>query len=348
MQSDKAIQLMTPLGSPKCMQKNMTDIQMIKASENIADIKSLIPITYKHIKNVYRQKFQNENAEDQNIIEQFSDPVLIDLVKDFMAYVMLYDEKEGFEPYLKVFKDLREEIKTLYRLLASRVLGKVHDFFKILIILSYLTFYFLVDMDFYDLGANHINFLIFCLEIVHYEINGINIQPNALKKLLVHKFQNNYGVPKVKKSLINIKVANSAFDKAILMRLSGQSRKGGKFIEEETFKINLESKVDRIKDAYRNMVDEFKEDMEKYKKSKDKSFELQHIKFRLMKQDKFRSQDKKGFYRMTKDKLNVNSMSQGLVNNTFNPKKQHFISDLIRSYTTGHRCFCWAKEQINY
>lgn len=326
--------LITPLQSPKIVSKNMIQTQQIRNSRNLTDIKQVITLTFEHIQSVYKLKFTGDNPEDRLIFDQFSDLSILDLIRDFMAYILLYDEKDDCGLYTHLYVEIKSEIRFLYRMLMGRVLGKIHDYFKILVMLAYFVFYFLVDMEFYDISANHLNFLIFCFEVVHFEINGINIQPSALKKIILQKFQNNYKVPKVKKSLANVRVASSAFDNAIKMRLSAYIQKSTRVTADaEQFKNSLESKVDTIKNAYRDMVDEFKVDIEKYKKNKDKSFELQHIRFRMMKNDRFRSQDLKTTAKVVKDRLNVNSMSQGLLNNTFNPKKQHYISELTRDHS---------------
>ena len=325
---------MTPLQSPKQMCKNPSNIQAIRKSTTLSEIKKLIPLTEEHLKTVYRLKFPNDNPEDRLVLEQFTNPTLTDLIKSFMAYIILYDENEGYEPYAQFFAEIRTEARFLYRMIMGRLLGRIRDYLRILVMLSYFVFFFLVDMDFYDLSANHLNFLVFCFEVVHFEINGINIQPEALRKTILHKFQNNYKVPKINKSLINVRVPPSSFDGSIRSRLSAYIRKNAKqSLDAEQFKAKLESKVDTIKSTYKSMVDDFKEDLERFKKKKDKSFELQHVKFQAMKKDRFKSQSKSRFARLSKEQLNINSMSQGLVDSTFNPKKQHFISKLSRDHS---------------
>lgn len=329
--------LITPLQTPRSVNTNTLNIKAVKASESVGEIKKLIPINYDHLRAVFMHKFQSDNAEECLIFKQFASPTMLDLIRNFMAYIMLYDEEKGYKRYTEFFEQIHKEINVQYRGLIVKLLGKIVDHFKILVMVAYFAFYFLVDMEFYDLSANHMNFLAFCLEVVHYELTGTNIQPDALRKTLVHKFKNNYKVPKTKKSLFQFKIGSTAFDKVVRTQESNQMRKSvNKFTEAENFKDNIQTKICSIPNGFKSTLYNFKDDLETYNKNKDKSFEYQHVKFRMMKRNKFISQDSKNGHQMAKYKLNINSMSKGMMSTTFNPKKKHYISKVTRGHPGRH------------
>lgn len=333
MKKDISPPTLTPIQSPRGVNKNQTYLNMLKNLGEFSRIKNTIVITFEQLSAIFKVKFSQDNVEDSLIVEQFRDDKFIDIIKSMMIYVIFYDEVDGCLNSENLYRNIRENVNQLYRELLNNLVGKIRDYFKILIVIAYFMFYFLIDLEYYDETANHVSFLTFCLEIVHYEINGLNIHPNALKKTLLSKFQNNYKVPKVRHSNIDSKINSSPFDTVVRAKISeylnSEKRKNAKV---STFTSAIENRIDNLKEVYKNTVSEFREDFERYKKTKNKSFELQHVKFRRMKGNRYLSQDFRTVVKPSKEKLDINTISQSLAANTYNPKRKHFISRLIRDF----------------
>lgn len=306
-------------------------VRSFKQIDNIIEMKKAIKIDFMFLEEIFVSQFTPYNQDEALIIQQFRKEPMIDIIKLFIIYAVFYDKEEGFKGKEELFNTLREDIRKIYRRIISDLVGKVKEFLKVLLMISYFVFYSLIFFNFYELNANKLSFCVFCFEIVHYEINGFNINPNALKKIITSRLGSGYKVPLKKISMVNITVPSSDFDKAFRKSVIGSHRNlGSEDIQMSHFKQQIENKTAYIKNSCKNTVIAFKEDIEKFKQSRNKSFEIQHLKFRKMKKEKHRKCIDKSSDKLVKERLNINSISHGLLNNTFNPKRNHYISRLIR------------------
>lgn len=318
-----------PLQTPKPQSRNLAQIQSIQTAKSLPAIKKLIPLIFDQLQAVFRLKFTADNPEDRLILDQFRDLALIDLIRDFMAYIVLYDDREGFIPYAKLFDQIKADIKFLYRMMIGRLLGKIQEYVRILVMTAYFVFYFLLDLDFFDPSANQLSFLLFCLEAVHYEITGVGVQVEALKKILLHRFQNNYKVLLSKRSMMNIRSVASAFDSAVKIRLSVYMRKTAKgSIDAEQVKMNLDAKVDTIKTVYKNMVERFMRD----KTQEAGGGESQRSQLSRMDRSKLNHQDREQENRPQSQRLKNSEGGEKRSNRDFKSTKEHYISELMRNH----------------
>ena len=311
-------------------------LKTFKELTSLSDMKSAIPIDFPYLTQIFETKFVASSVDEKLIFQQFSNSSIQDIVRYFMIYAIYYDKETGFKSNEELFGVLRSQIRIIYRKIISNLVGKVKEFLKVLLMISYFTFYSLIQFNFYELNANRLSFCVFCFEIVHFEINGFNINPEALRKTIMIRFGKAYKVPIRKISMVNIKVPSSEFDtifrkSTMITPSEAYFNFGTNELQVDQFKRKIESKTQYIKNSCMNTINRFKDDMEKFKQSRNKSFEIQHLNFRKMKkQNHFKIN--KSSDKLLKEKLNINSISHGLLDNTFNPKRCHYVSKLRRHH----------------
>lgn len=319
------------------VKKQLTNSTIVKSiietCSDLSEIKDNIVIDFKTLQRIHSEKFQSNKQEYVLVVNQFQDDRIKDIIKDFMIYMILYSNEE-LHGQAKILTQLKNEIKHLYRTIVENLFSKIKDYMKILIVISYFMFYLLIHDCYFDDSANHINFLVFCFEIVHYEINGVNIGTEALSETIIHKFKHNYKVPVRLNLAQKTKIVPSHYDILMKQRLDKPSfnrkRKRSTMNHYSQFQRNLASKAATIQDSYKNTINDFKENFEKYRRTKNKSFEVQHFRFRKMKLQRYKSYDDKTIKKIFKDKIDINSISQGLLLNTKNPKNKHYMSKIKR------------------
>lgn len=315
-------------GSPKTLSNQL---QKIKKADALSQLKKYIKIDSTNLSQIFTQKFSQDNKDDVVILESFCKDFGIELVKGFMIYMLLQDNvnEENKESMLE---ELKEETKFNYRMLLGGLVGRVKDYLKILIMLSYFVFYLLLFQELKEQAANHPDFLVFCFEVVHTELNGADVSSNSLKKIILRRFQNNYRVPVGRLSVISKLTFDYARRKSSVVNPNMKSPVGNTMYFEATrFREDIKSRSTDISQAYKDLIHRFREDFEKYKQQKDRCFEAQHKRFKEAKAKVLHKSDLQLYNGIFKDRFDVNRMSQALRDNTPNPKKKHFIRKLSRT-----------------
>ena len=131
--------------------------------------------------------------------------------------------------------------------------------------------------------------------------------------------------------MVNIRVPSSDFDTVFRKSTIGTPSEAyfnynSNVLQVDQFKRKIENKTQYIKNSCKNTISRFKDDMEKFKQSRNKSFEVQHLHFRKMKKQKHFKINNKSSDKLLREKLNINSISHGLLDNTFNPKRCHYVN----------------------
>ena len=192
-----------------------------------------------------------------------------------------------------------------------KIILKNHDNLLILVILSFLTFYFLIENKFFG-NSNEEIFLFFCFEIVHFLIIGSPINKKTVKDILLKKMKFNFlEKKKNEKNLENSKILkNSKIDSISILKL---------FLKKNEKKEILE-KVINNRLSFEKSIKRFEEKISNYKIKKNKILLKKKLIFEKIKNEKFFLSKKNSKY-----KIDLNKTSIALISNTLNKKKKREI-----------------------
>ena len=234
-------------------------------------------------------------------------------------------------------QQLAEEVSALvqsrYKLLVSKLADKEVGCFSTCTFIGFLTMQCLVQNHFLEKNSEGLELLNYCVELVHYKLNGFKLTSNALTRHIDCHFHRLYNLRTKSKSVINIAMQKNHFENNESAHKSHKGLPeslslGGSCAQQvERF---LEGKVADLKKDYEGVVDGFMKVMKGFVDKKDS-----HNQVDSKIPDFDKASPSASMFR--KNALNIHSLGSAIEQTTANSKKKFYVSRLTRFRGPGRR-----------
>ena len=306
----------------------------VKASEqsflsllNMQAIDTLFEIAYEDVFLIYKHCFFKKTKSLNAIVRVFKDESLLRIIDYFAVYTVISHNEKLSIPTKQIAEQLKTAINTIYKQILSKMKHQEFGCFSLSLFIGFFVSYFLIKFQFFDKQSDNLNFLSYCVEIVHMRLNGFNLTSNTLIKHIWETFYRFYSIKAKRRSMVNLAVPKSQFETDIASALQQQTdQQLQKSFQSRSLMFSkfIGEKLSQMHKNYQDVTSEFIKIMKEFIEA-NKNYD----EYAVIRQ---KPAIKEEGILIKNSVMDVNGLGAAIRNNTQNPKKQYCIS-----FKTLHR-----------
>lgn len=288
---------------------------------NIQAIDNLFEITFEDVFRIYQRCFFKKTNSLNTIVMVFHDESLLKIINYFAVYTVISHNEKLSIPTQHIAEQLKLAINNMYKQILSKMKNQEIGCFSLSMFIGFYVSYFLIKFQFFDKQSDNLNFLSYCVEIVHMRLNGFALTSNTLTKYIWDTFYRLYSLKAKKRSMINLALPKSQFEHDITSALQNQSSRHFRMTfnpKSLMFVENIEEKFAQMHQNYQDVANEFIKIMKEFIES-NKNYD----EYAIIRQ---KPPIKEEGILVKNNGIDVNGLGAAIRNNTQNPKKQYCIS----------------------
>jgi hypothetical protein len=288
---------------------------------NMQAIDSLFEISFEDVFRIYQRCFFKKTSSLNSIVMVFQDEFLLKIINYFAVYTVISHNEKLSIPTKHIAEQLKVAINNMYKQILSKIKNQEIGCFSLSLFIGFFVSYFLIKFQFFDKQSDNLNFLSYCVEIVHMRLNGFTLTSNTLTKYIWDTFYKLYSLKAKKRSMINLSLPKSQFENDITAALQNQSSQYFRMSFNPSnmmFIENIDEKFAQIHQNYQDVANEFIKIMKEFIES-NKNYE----EYAIIRQ---KPPIREAGILVKNNAIDVNGLGAAIRNNTQNPKKQYCIS----------------------
>jgi hypothetical protein len=278
---------------------------------SIESIDNIFQIDYKEISHVYKHKFFKKSRSLNTIYHVFSEAEHLKIINYFAIYTVISHNDKLTLPKQHITDQLDLQINVVYKRILSKLRCEDIGCFSLSLFIGYFVSHYLIRFQFFDKQSDSLNFLYYCVEIVHMRLNGFALNSNMLFKYISEMFAKLYEMKKERRTIINLSLPQSQFEQQIGFKNHQKSINQLRPKYQSDSKIFWQSISDKcflMNRNYQEVSDEFVKVMKNYIQSQANSNEHYISSSNLN-------------HRFRNNFTDLNGLGNALRSNTPNPKK---------------------------
>jgi hypothetical protein len=171
-----------------------------------------VPLSTADVADTYSTCFLKKNKDFKILVTTFQDERLLDLIKYFTVLVTinLHDRTVTNKPGLTAV--ILERIHMRYKLLVSRIAQKDLGCFATACFIGFNVMQHLIRSKMLEKKADSFELMNYCVELIHYKLNGFKLNSNALGKYVEHFFGRFYQLKANSRSVMNLSLPKNQMD----------------------------------------------------------------------------------------------------------------------------------------
>lgn len=313
----------TPIQNLNTMKKSKTLLEFT----SLKDALHQFPITFADIEKTYAAVFLKKSQDFEIILEVFRDPKILPIATLFSILVVINFNEKTFPSKTEIIDETLFQIQTIYKLLVHKLVEKELHCFSIPLFLGAIVMHHLIKSEVFDRNSDNLELLNYCVELIHYKINGFRLNSNTLARNIELSFGKYYQLKSKSHSVMNISIPKSKpqelENNPQLKKTSALSFEDKPFLNSK--KNMLEIKMGELKSNYEDIVEDFVKLMRNYIDNKNLKGDLQKSIPEIEE-----VQQKENVHR--KSGININGLGIAMQKTTLSTKKNFVISFLIRLF----------------
>jgi hypothetical protein len=280
-------------------------------------IDNLFNISYEDIERIYQRCFFKKTTSFNVILGVFTELSLLKIINYFSVHTVISHNKKLGDATKHIAEQMRLEINSLYKKILSKIKNQEIGCFSLSLFIGFFVSYYLIKFQFFDKQSDNINFLCYCVEIVHMRLNGFSLNSNTLFKHICDMFLQFYTMKAKKRSMINLSLPKSQFEQEISNKISFQNSSQYKSIfdlENRDYLHVLEERFSKMHKNYQEVTDDFIKIIKDYIETQQNYEDYAVIRKKpVINRQSLTNKP---------NTLDIHGLGMAIRNNTHNPKKQ--------------------------
>lgn len=293
---------------------------------SLQEVEELFHLDFEEIGRIYQRCFIKKTKGLSAILSIFSNKDLLKIINYFVVFTVISHNEKLRLHASHIIEQIKLKINNLYKQIMSKLRNHEINCFSLSLFIGFFTSYFLIKFQFFDKQSDNIEFLYYCVEIVHTRFYGNFINSEVLYKYILHIFGSFFEMKRKRRSIISLALPRSDFEQYVGTGNfpTKKPTSPSKFVnaskynsEHPSLILTIKDQFSKLNNNYEKLTDEFVDLMKVYTK-----FQKRKKEFAVVQKKPERVIDQKS----KQIGININGLGSALHSNTHNHKKDYCVT----------------------
>lgn len=289
-------------------------------------------IQYAELQRTYAQNFLKKTRDFDILVRVFKDQKLLEMISQFAALVVVNFSEKSLPEKPELAQKLTLKIQLAYKVLVHKLVGQDLRCFSVAIFIGFNVMQHLIRMRLFDKKTESFEFMNYCVELAHYQLNGFKLNSNALAKYVDAFFGKYYKDKSKSRSVNNIALPQNVYEDSMMAfeaECGEEDRpvtiRGASLIKPDGISRAelIELKLSELNGGYNEIKEDFVKLMRAFVEKKHTNNEVD----RQIPEIEVQANPEAA---TRKNVININSISLAMQQTTLSCKKQFFVSIMNR------------------